>query len=176
MFFLLFYYWNKTWWLKTFLILGKQNRLSKPKYLVCISCSCFINTELYKMKNVTSCSTSALTKKKSQTPWIKSFLVNEIKLSKECGNITLVVSFFSSEHEVNAGLSLCSQLCLSQIICFIPTLRRYTEILKAHTLYYKLCLWWGSRHQPTFNLSTAGHKTNFREQANLQNSHLKKNW
>lgn len=45
------------------------------------------------MKNVTSYS-AALTKKKSQNSWIKSFLVNEIQLNKECGNITLVVSFF----------------------------------------------------------------------------------
>lgn len=77
---------------------------------------------------------------------------------------------------MQAYLFALSFIFLLQIMCLVPTLRRCTEILKAHTLYYKLCLWWGSSHLPTFNLSTAGHKIYFREQANLQNSHLKKDW
>lgn len=40
--FLLVHYWHKTWSLKTFLMLGMQNRLSKAMYLLYIFYSCLV--------------------------------------------------------------------------------------------------------------------------------------
>lgn len=141
-FFLLVYYWYKTWSLKTFLMLGMQNRLSKAKYPIYIfySCLVFFISNLWEKKKT---------------------VMNTIFFS-------LWIITACTEQKAKAGFSLCSRLHFSHIL---PSSHRRKVLWGLQSMYFysKFSGYDASKHLPTVSLSSTGHKNYLREQENLQN-------